>query len=181
MLARLERKTIELAQRERALHELAKLHKTDREAELVAALQRLDEKGGASATAAEDLGKLLGTTPAKDLVKSRAALAALGQNARQDSVRRAAWAALVIADDKPEVTWADAKSAAARQSLIEAISFIPDPTARAKFQPLLATVLGGSRDDGRSAFRSLERAALDGIGECQSELRDDRRLSPPGA
>jgi len=158
LLARLERKNLDLAQRERVLGELAKLRKTDRETELVTALQRLDHKGAAAAGATDELGKLLSTTDPKALVKVRAGLARVGLTAQQPAVRRAAWTAVVTVDTKPDAAWAEASSDAARQSLIEAIAFLPDPTLRASFQPLLASTISEGKVAG--PLRAAVLAAL---------------------
>ncbi len=138
-MARLERKGTDPVAREKAVTELVKLRNTDAVTELVAALQRLDEKGGGSQ--ADDLGKMLGAAPAATLVKNRPALSALAQKAAQPGVRRAAWASLITADANPQATLAEVKSDAAGESFINAIGFVPDPALRAKFQPILVTVL----------------------------------------
>ena len=145
LLARLERKSLDLAQRERTLSELAALHKTDRETELVAALQRLDHKGANGAGAADELGKLLSTTESTALAKVRTRLANTAVSAQQPAVRRAAWAAVITADAKPDTAWAEAGTDQARQSLVEAISFLPDPSLRAKFQPVLAATVADAK------------------------------------
>lgn len=158
LLARLERKTLDLAQRERTLGELAKLHNTDRESELVSALQRLDHKGEAGAGAADELGKLFSTTDSKALAKVRARLANTAVSAQQPAVRRAAWAAVLTSDAKPETAWAEASADQARQSLVEAISFLPDPALRAKFQPLLAATVADAKTS--AALRAAALGAL---------------------
>ncbi|MDQ3624481.1 MAG: HEAT repeat domain-containing protein, partial [Verrucomicrobiota bacterium] len=162
LLARLERKGFNPAAREKALTQLAALHKTDRVTELVHALQRLDEKGGAGAPPAEDLGKLLGALPAKDLSRSRAGLSALADKAMQPVVRRAAWAAIVTADGDPAITWAEAKTDAARRSLADGIGFLPDPALRARFQPLLIAMLGDPSTSGEARAAALHALPLMG-------------------
>ena len=158
LLARLERKNLDLAQRERAVGELAKLQNTDRETALVTVLQKLDHKGAAAAGATDELGKLLSTTDAKALAKVRPSLGRVALTAQQPAVRRAAWAAVITADAKPETAWSEAASDPARQSLIEAIAFLPDPALRAKFQPLLAAAVGDAKTP--DALRSAVLAAL---------------------
>jgi azurin/glucose/arabinose dehydrogenase len=156
LLAQLERKGFDPNGREKALVELTKLHKSDRVTELVAALKRLDEKGGAGA--AEDVGKMLGGSAAKELTQARASLAALADKATQSSVRRAAWVALVTADGDPAKTWSEAKNDAARQALTDSIGSLVDPDLRAKFQPLLVALLNEPKTSGgarASAFKAL--------------------------
>jgi azurin len=131
---RIGRKSTDAAIRDAALTKLASLRKTDKTTEIVAALQR-------SAAAADDLAKALTTATPADLGKARAALTALASNAEQKPVRRAATAALLVADANPSTSWAAAKDDAARQNIIEALGGIADPTLRAKFQPVLTTAL----------------------------------------
>ncbi|MEA3209364.1 MAG: hypothetical protein QOE70_2421 [Chthoniobacter sp.] len=170
LLARLERKGFNPAGRDKALSELAKLHKTDRVTELVATLKRLDDKGGAGAAAADELGKVLGSTPAPELIKSRSALSELGSKATQNGVRRAVWAALIVADGNPQQTWAEAKSDAARSSLINAIGFLPDPALRAKFQPLLASVLGDAKTSAGARSDALRALPLMGAENARANF-----------
>jgi azurin/glucose/arabinose dehydrogenase/lysophospholipase L1-like esterase len=170
LLARLERKSIDLPQRERALNELAKLRKTDRDTELLAALQRLDAKGGNVAAAAEDLGKLLGTTPPAALIKARPSLAALAVNAQQAGVRRAAWAALISADGKAETTWSAAEGEGARRSLVDAITYVADPTLRAQFQPMLTALLADTKVTGGARAAVLGALPLMGTADAKANF-----------
>src|SRR6185295_1641313 len=60
----------------------------------------------------------------------------------QPAVRRAASAALVAADGKPEPAWErTAENPEARVMLIDSIVMLADPSARATFQPLLASAI----------------------------------------
>jgi azurin/glucose/arabinose dehydrogenase len=158
--ARIERKGIDPNTRSKALERLAKLHNTDVVAEIVSALDKLDAAGGASA---DDLGKLLVAGNAAEITKARPSLIALGEKARQESVKRAVFAALVTADGKPDNAWADtAKSEKARQSLVESTATLVDPSLRAKFQPLLASVLADAKTS--SGVRDAALRALPLMG-----------------
>ena len=168
LFARLERKGTDLVARDQIANSLAKLHKADRVTELVNGLQRLDAKG--AETAADDLGKLLGMTPAADLTKSRAVLGALAENAKQAGVRRAAWAALIIADANPQTTWNETKTDGARENLVDAISFLPDPALRAKFQPLLNTALGDTKTSGGTRAAALRALPLMGAENAKTNF-----------
>ena len=159
LLARLERKGIDPVQREKAVDEIAALHKTDRVTELLGALQRLDAKGG---PAADDLGKILGLTDAKALVKARAGIAALADKATQPGVRRAAWTALLAADANPQTTWSAAASDAAREALLGALGNMPDPALRAKFQPVLVATLGDAKTSAALRAAALKALPLTG-------------------
>ncbi len=146
---RIDRQGFDPIKREEALTVLAKLHGADRTQELAAALQRTDANGREGDLSANELGKMLTSLPGLNLAKSRATLVALSQNAAQDSVRRAAWAALATADVNPAKTWAEAGSDRMKQTLVEAIGAMPDPVLRAKFQPqLIATLTDNSADQG---------------------------------
>ena len=159
LLARLERKGIDPVQREKAVDEIAALHKTDRVTELLGALQRLDAKGG---PAADDLGKILGLTDAKALVKARSGIAALADKATQPGVRRAAWTALLAADANPQTTWSAAASDAAREALLGALGNMPDPALRAKFQPVLVGTLGDAKTSAALRAAALKALPLTG-------------------
>ncbi len=165
-IARLERKSTDAATREKMVNELAKLRKTDAVSEIVAALQRLDAKGGGSQV--DDLGKMLGATPSAALAKSRAALSTLAQGAAQESVRRAAWASLIIADANAQTTWTAAAAEPAKQALIAAIGLVPDPAARAKFQPLLAGLLTDPKTPGGIRSAALHALPLMGAENAKA-------------
>ncbi len=151
-MTRLERKTTAADARDKAINELAKLHKTDRVSEIITVLGKLDAKGAGAG--AQEMAKTLGLTSPADLAKARAGLTALAQTAHLAPVRNAAWAALTIGDGKPDAVWATAASEFQRKGLMEAIAFIPDPSLRAKFQPLLAAALGDAKLRS-AAFKAL--------------------------
>jgi azurin/glucose/arabinose dehydrogenase/lysophospholipase L1-like esterase len=159
LIARVERRGTDPAQRERAITALAKLHQMDREAELVRALERLDRTGGSDAGAASaEIGKLLSTATPPALSKARPQLAMLAAKATQQATRRVAWGALVSADADAGRTWAEATHDASRQALIEALPSVIDPAVRAQFQPLLVATLNDEKTaDGirRAALRAL--------------------------
>ena len=135
LVTRIDRKTINSANRDKALTNLAGIHKTTKTAEIVAAL-------GRNAASAEDLGKLLAAAPAADLKASRAALGDTLKANPGGSVARAVCAALITADDGPDGVWnSTANDPAARTSVLEALPFIANPPLRAKFQPLLAKAI----------------------------------------
>ena len=143
-MARLERKSVDVNTRNVALEDLAKLRKTDRATEAVAALARLDENG-APLQPVNDLALLLTAMP-QDLGKVRNDLRRLASDTRQPAVRRAASAALVAADGKPDVAWENtAENPGGRVLLIESIVMQADPSARTKFQPLLAAAINETR------------------------------------
>jgi glucose/arabinose dehydrogenase/azurin/lysophospholipase L1-like esterase/HEAT repeat protein len=181
---RLNRKGIDLNSRSKALDQLAKLHQTDRVSEAVTALRRLDSASSAPAAAA-DLGLLLTATPASDLAKSRAALSNLAESARQTPVRRAAYAALVAADGKPDAVWeATARNPETRAALIDSIILLADPAFRTGFEPLLTAALADTSTPGNvrgAALGALPLMGPDNAGKnfeiLAAHLRDGRDLT----
>ncbi len=163
LLARLERKTSDVNTRNSALEELAKIRKTDRVTEAVAALARLDEPG-TPIQPINDIALLLTAIP-DGLPKVRNDLQRLTSDTHQPAVRRAASAALVAADGKPEPAWEKtAGNAGSRAMLIDSIVMLADPSARATFQPLLTAALNDSKTPPAvraSALRALPLMGLD--------------------
>lgn len=157
LMTRLSRKSTDAARRENALKDLAKLHNSTRELEMVRVFGLLDAKGGAAAGAVEELAKLVAATPAAKLTAIRSELAELAEKSSQGGVRRAAWGALIIADADPQSTWKLALNEKSRAALIDAIGFIADPGLRSKFQPILSESLAASNMGG-SVRASVVRA-----------------------
>ncbi len=157
LVARLDRKTIDLNTRSGALDDLAKLRKTNRAQEAVAALTRLNENG-APLQPVNDLALLLTAMP-ENLAPVRNALQRLTTETHQPAVRRAASAALVAADGQPEPAWEKtAGNPGGRVLLIESIVMLADPSTREKFQPLLVAAIADERtrpDVRSSALRAL--------------------------
>ncbi|MDQ3623370.1 MAG: plastocyanin/azurin family copper-binding protein [Verrucomicrobiota bacterium] len=140
--AQVERKGMDLATRETALAELARLHGTTREAEIVAALMRMDERFKDTG-AADELGRILASASPAELAKARAGITRLATKDHSlPQVRRAGLAALVVADSTPATAWKmTEESTDSRAMLLESISLIGDPAIRARFQPLVAPLL----------------------------------------
>ena len=184
LLQRLERSGMDLATRSGALEQLATRHHTNRVTEALAALVRLDARGGSPATFA-DLGTLLAANPVGELSAVRSRLWDLAGGAKQVPVRRAAYAALAAADGTPETTWGKtAKEPAARATLIDGIILLLDPAARAAFNPLLTEVLHASDSPTvvrEAALRALPLMGLDNAGSSfgilAAHLRDGRDLA----
>ena len=181
---RLHRRTIEINARNQALDKLAALHKTDRTSEAIAALRSLDRDTNPAA-AAKDIATILSVMPADDLSKARVPLTEIAHNAKQNSVRAAAYAALVSAEGKPDSIWAQTeKDSAARITLIDSIVMLIDPDARARFQPLLLASLENSKTPGTvrsAALRALPLMGTDNAGKnfeiLAGQLRTGRDLS----
>ncbi len=179
----LVRKGLEVNTRNTVLDTLASLRKTDRVTEAIAALRRLDARGG-SETVVRDLVVLLTVNPS-DLAKLRGTLANLAETAKQPSVRRAAWAGMVAADGKPAAAWADtANNPDGRASLIDSIILLADPSLRATFEPLLTAAIADGKTAGNVRTASLQALPLMGSENAgknfsilATQLREGRDLS----
>ena len=170
LLARLERKSSDVNTRNTALEDLAKLHKTDRATEAVAALGRLDQ-AGASLQTINDLALLLTAMP-DGLGKQRGELQRLTSDTHQPAVRRAASAALVAADGKPDPAWArTVENPGARVLLIDSIVMLADPSMRASFQPLLVAVVKGAETRPEVRTAALRALPLMGTDHAEQNFR----------
>ena len=167
LVTQVERKTTNPGVRDTALTELAKLRKTGRIAEIIAALERIDANGARN-SAADELGKTLVLASSSELASSRAALSQLATKAQQAPVRRAAYAALLSADAQPETAWGEAKD---RAALIDAAGFVVDPGLRAKFQPLLTSALADAKTPGSIRAAALRALPLMGAPNAASNFQ----------
>lgn len=165
LTAKIERKSYDVAKREQIISDLAKLRKTDRVTEILAGLRRLDADGNDGAAA--ELAKLLVASSAADLGKARSSVTALAGDAKRSPARKAAWAALIIADANAETTWSAAGDPGSKQALVEAISLLPaapNPAVRSAFQPQLAALLADPKVSGglrTAALRALPLMGAD--------------------
>ena len=166
LFARLERKSYDAPTREKVLSDLAKLHGKTRADELLAALGRLDVKGGSSSGAIAELAKIVATSSKESLLKDRAAYLDLASKASQGVTRKLAYAALLIADSSIEGAWEAAKAGPAREALIQSIAVIVDPAIRGQFQPKLAdlsqSATGGMLRAVQSALPLMGAAHVEG-------------------
>ncbi|MFO1448935.1 MAG: PVC-type heme-binding CxxCH protein [Opitutaceae bacterium] len=137
-MAQIERAGLDAVTRENALVGLAKLRGTTREAELAAALNRMDERFQDPGTAAE-LGRLLAASPRPDLQKIAPAIQRMASKDHAlPAVRRAGLAARVAMDGGPATAWANTEASTdSRTLLLEAVSLLSDPTLRTPFHPLV--------------------------------------------
>jgi azurin len=162
LMERLTRRSVEINARNIALQKLASLHKTDNVSEAIAALRRLDTKAGPAA-AVKDVATILVVQPASDLSGARTSLTELSRGAKQDSVRGAAYAALVAAEGKPDSLWAQTeKNTAARVTLIDSIVMQLNPDSRSPFEPLLLAALGNSKTPANVRSAALRALPLMG-------------------
>jgi glucose/arabinose dehydrogenase/azurin len=161
---RLERPGFDLNSRSATLDELVKARNSDRTSEAVDALADLDKRGAPGGSVA-DLAMLISSGPSSDLLKARPALLKLSQSASEPAIRRAAFAAVITADAKPESSWAHtASDRRARLNLVDAIPTLVDPMLRAEFQPMLVSAIQdpSTPDNIReSALRALPSMGAD--------------------
>ncbi len=138
--AKLERRSYDPAKRASIINELAKLHKTDRVAEIIAAYARLDAAGNGGAI--NELTKVLVSTSPGDLAKKHDDLIGLAAKSKKMEARKAGWAGILIGDGKSDRAWEVATTVHNTEALIQAIAVVPNPTLRAEFQPKLTALLG---------------------------------------
>ncbi|MGN6387288.1 MAG: PVC-type heme-binding CxxCH protein, partial [Verrucomicrobiota bacterium] len=167
LMERLERPGFDLASRSAALDDLAKAKNSSRTEQAFAALKDLDGKSPSGAAVA-DLAMLLSSSPTSELQKARTELSALASSAKHPSIRRAAYAAVLSGDAKPEMTWAQTeRDANARANLIDAIPTLVDPGLRAEFQPILLKAIQDSSTP--EAVRHAALRALPSMGADHAE------------
>ncbi len=136
LLARLERRSYDLAYRQQVISDLAELRKTDKVTQIIAGLNYLDGKGNDGA--ATELLKVLASTPPAELAKSRDGFLKTAKDAKHGPARKGGWLGVVMGDAKVDAAWSDASAAQDREALLGAIPSIIDPALRAQFQPKLA-------------------------------------------
>jgi len=182
LVARVERKTFDVNTRAAALEDLAKVRKTDKAREIVAALQRLDAPG-TPLQPINDLALLLTAMP-EDAAKVRGDLQRLTSDTHQSAIRRAASAALVAADGNPNSAWGrTAENAGARALLIDSIGMLIDPSMRAQFQPLLVAAITDAKTSSEvraAALRALPLMGTDNaarnFGVAAQQFRESKNV-----
>ncbi len=144
--------------RSEALQGLSALNKTDRVAELIAGIGRLDQSDGEQTSVLGELALRLTTASPRDLQPKRDGLEEVASSARRPLTRRAAFAAVVIADGGWDRAWA---AAAQRQDglidLIGALPMIPAPRLRGAFYGKIEPLLK------RAPGKHVRNAAIEGI------------------
>ena len=161
--AQIDRKGIDPGVRERALGLLSKARQSHRVGELLAALERNDENRGDLPTVATELAKALVLSKPAELAGARAPLVALVGKARIQPVLRGAYAALIVADGKPDALWAQtATDAKGRTALLDSLGLVPDPGLRAKFHPVLTESLAAAGLPGTVRSAALKALPLTG-------------------
>ncbi len=140
--------------RRTAIVELAGIRGTSQLAELLEGIAGAERSEGRRRRALNDLVQILMMTPPADLARQRDALVALAEPVHVELSRRAAYAALLIADG-PEAVWQLAgQSDAALLDLLAGVPLIPDPIARAALYPRVTSLIHDATN------RDLRQAAI---------------------
>jgi len=127
----LTRKSMDKKFREESLAALAQMNNSDPVVELLAAIGKADpeDKG----TPRELIGLLMSQKPAV-MAKQRDKIQSLTTESDSDLVKQAAYAALAVADQKPDQVWQSASNAEhGLPLLLSGISLINNPRLRAAF------------------------------------------------
>lgn len=144
--------------RSEAIKGLSMLNKSDRMAELIAGIKRLDRRDGSDASVLHELAEQLTTAPPKDLKSKRIALQQVATGSQHALTRRVAFAAIVIADGALDRIWATAaKDDDTLVNLIGALPMIPDAKLRDAFYPKLESLIHRSPDG------KVRNAAIDAV------------------
>lgn len=173
LMEKLTRPKIAMDVRMSALTELCKITGNDAPAQLVKILTLLDAKEGAG-SASDDVGKLLLNQQPNMLTRHGESIKALATTAKTAPVKRAAYAALVLADKSPDRIWADtAADGGARNYLIESIGLIPASEAklRAAFQPHLIALLNEGKTTGGRLRAVLAALPLTGADNAAANFK----------
>jgi glucose/arabinose dehydrogenase/azurin len=140
-IAQVERPGMDAATRDTALDALARLRQSSREAEIAAALVRMDERGRDTGAAAE-LGRFLAAAPRADLRKIEETILRMSNKDHSlAAARRAGFAARVAMTGDPAEAWQSTESSTdSRTVLIDSIALLGDGALRAGFHPLVAAL-----------------------------------------
>jgi len=135
LMAQLERVGLDITTRDTAATDLAKLHNTTREFEMVSAIMRLDDMQVDSPVSA-DLGRLLAGSKAEALKSASEKITRLAtKDHGVRSARVAGMAAFITMTGNPAALWKSKQDNHETQAvLLESISLLPDPALRAQFQ-----------------------------------------------
>ncbi len=164
-IAQVERKGMDAATRDAALSSLAQLHKSSREAEIAAALVRMDDRNEDTGAAAE-LGRLLANSPRPALETIRDTVQRMANKDHSLApVRRAGLAARAALVGADTVWSATEGSTDSRTLLLDALALLDDANLRAPFHPLVTTLLTANEPSLPSNVRAAALRSLPLLGE----------------
>jgi azurin len=152
----LVRKGMERRYREEAAKALATLNKSDPVVEILAGIGAADKDD--AATQADLVGLLLTQKP-DALAAQKAKIEALANESQSTSLKEAAYAALVVADGKPDGVWqAGQGKPGALPLLLGAVPMLPDANLKGAFLPHVKPLVERAPDD------ATRVAAIDALG-----------------
>jgi azurin len=157
----LTRKGIDKKYRDEAVTALTQINKTSPVVEVLNAIGKVaaDDKS----TPRELIGILMAQKPA-DLAAQKDKIQSMATDSENDLVKQAAYAALAVADGKPDAVWQLASSKDALKSLLAGIPLIKDATVRGAFYPQVNPLV---EKDGPTQV-----AAIDAIGSIPGHEAD---------
>src|SRR5687768_15785776 len=121
--------------RQEAAAGLAALNKSDPVVEILAGIGKVERDD--TATQSDLVGLLLTQRPPA-LAAQKAKIEALAKESPNTSLKEAAYAALVVADGKPDGVWASApKEPDALRLLLGSVAMLPDEKLKAAFHPFV--------------------------------------------
>jgi azurin len=160
----LVRKGVERKHRQEAADGLAKLNRSDAVVEILDGIGKADKDD--AATQADLVGLLLAQKPAA-LAGQKAKIEALAAESQSDSVKEAAYAALVVADVKPDAVGQSAVGKPdALPLLLGGVAMLPGETLRAAFYPQVKPL------DDKAPDEKTRVAAIDAIGNIPGHDAD---------
>jgi putative heme-binding domain-containing protein len=153
--ALLQRKGLDSKYRLEALDNLAKLHRTNRVAEIVRAVSELAGKSGTEETL-RDLGSVGFQFSRPEFIAQRESIQALSSGAQLALARQVAFSWMIYCDSSPEPLWTRTQATPERlPDLIGSVALLPAPELRELFYGKLKTLV---LESGPSEIR---RAAIE--------------------
>ncbi|HEY8750751.1 MAG TPA: plastocyanin/azurin family copper-binding protein [Tepidisphaeraceae bacterium] len=152
----LTRKGIDKKFRDESVNALAQLNKSDPVVELLSAIGKADPED--KSTPRELIGLLMAQKPAA-IAKQREKIQAMATESQTDLVKQAAYAALAVADQKPDTVWDFAsKNDQGLPALLSGVALINDGKLRSTFYDRVNPLVPKATDD------ATQVAAIDVVG-----------------
>jgi azurin len=140
----LTRKGIDKKSREEAVAALATLKNASPVVVVLEAIGKVDPE---DKTTPRDLSGILMSQKPADLVAQRDKIQSLATDSESDTVKQSAYAALAVADGKPDAAWQLASSKDNLKQLLGGISLIKDKALRGAFFPLANPLVDKAADE----------------------------------
>jgi azurin len=149
--------------RQEAVDALAKLNHSDAVTEILAGVQTIES---ADKGAIRELVSMLMTQPPPSLAAQREKIQSLAVESQKTAVKPVAYAALVVADGKPDQAWDLAQKNRGLRYLLAGIQFINDPKLRGAFWDRVSPLAA------KSADRATHTAAIEALGSISGHEAD---------